>query len=97
MKPVFSVLLSAFLVGACHPAPKDRTLTFEGIENARELGGLEMQDGRTIRWGKLVRSGELSKASDADVALLKSRFGLKEMPRRIIKEIRLSPFTRVTD
>lgn len=80
MKPVVSLLLlSALALSACHPAPKDRILTFDGIENARELGGLVMQDGRAIRWGKLVRSGELSKASDADVALLKSRFGLSNV------------------
>ena len=80
MKPVVSLLLlSALALSACHPAPKDRILAFDGIENARELGGLEMQDGRTIRWGKLVRSGELSKASDADVTVLKSRFGLSNV------------------
>lgn len=79
MKPVLSILLSALVLWACNPAPKDRTLAFEGIENARELGGLVMQDGRTVRPGKLVRSGELSKASDADVALLKSRFTLSDV------------------
>lgn len=69
-----------FLVLAgCTSAPKDRTVAFEGIENARELGGLQMQDGRTIRAGKLVRSAELSKATDADVALLKKRFGLTDV------------------
>lgn len=79
MKPVLSILLSALALWTCNSAPKDRTLAFEGIENARELGGLVMQDGRTVRPGKLVRSGELSKASDADVALLKSRFALSDV------------------
>ncbi|MBR0286121.1 MAG: tyrosine-protein phosphatase [Bacteroidales bacterium] len=79
MKPVLSILLSALVLWACNSAPKDRTIAFEGIENARELGGLVMQDGRTVRPGKLVRSGELSKASDADVALLKSRFALSDV------------------
>ena len=79
MKPVLSILLCALALSACNPAPKDRTLAFEGIENARELGGLVMQDGRTVRSGKLVRSGELSKASDADVALLKDRFALSDV------------------
>ena len=64
---------------ACSTAPKDRTLTFDGIENARELGGLVMQDGRTIRCGMLVRSGELSEASDSDVSVLKERFGLTDV------------------
>lgn len=67
------------MLSACTPSPKDRVLHFDGIENARELGGLVMQDGRTIRAGKLVRSGELSKASDADVSLLKGRFGLSDV------------------
>lgn len=79
MKPVLSILLSALVLWTCNSAPKDRTIAFEGIENARELGGLVMQDGRTVRPGKLVRSGELSKASDADVALLKSRFALSDV------------------
>lgn len=72
-------LLFLMMICSCTPTPKDRTIPFEGIENARELGGLVMQDGRTIRTGKLVRSGELSAASDADVALLKSRFGLSDV------------------
>lgn len=67
------------MLAACSPTPKERVLHFDGIENARELGGLVMQDGRTIRTGKLVRSGELSNASDADVSLLKSRFDLSDV------------------
>lgn len=67
------------MLSACSPTPKERVLHFDGIENARELGGLVMQDGRTIRTGKLVRSGELSNSSDADVSLLKSRFDLSDV------------------
>ena len=59
--------------------PKDRIIQFEGIENARELGGLVMQDGRSISWGKLVRCGNLALASDKDVALLKDRFQLTDV------------------
>ena len=73
------ILLPVMVLSACSTAPKDRILVFDGIENARELGGLVMQDGRTIREGVLVRSGELSKASDADVALLKERFALTDV------------------
>ena len=76
MKNFFRYLIPLLFLSACSPSPKDRAVHFEGIENARELGGLVMQDGRTIRYGKLVRSGELSQASDADVALLKKRFAL---------------------
>ena len=51
---VISFMLTA-MISACNTAPKDRTIPFEGIENARELGGLKMQDGRTIKEGKLIR------------------------------------------
>lgn len=79
MKTIARLLMPILLFSACSPAPKDRTLNFEGIENARELGGLVMQDGRSVRGGKLVRSGELSKASDSDVAVLKKRFALSDV------------------
>ena len=81
MKYFFGFLIPVLMLSACCRSyvPKERTIAFDGIENARELGGLVMQDGRTIRYGKLVRSGELSKASDADVALLKKRFALSDI------------------
>ncbi len=79
MKRLLFILIPFLMLSGCSTSPKDRTVAFEGIENARELGGLEMQDGRTIRAGKLVRSAELSKATDADVALLKKRFGLTDI------------------
>ena len=79
MRRLFTILIPFLMLSGCCSSPKERTIKFEGIENARELGGLVMQDGRTIRAGKLVRSAELSKATDADVALLKSRFDLSDI------------------
>jgi len=67
------------MLSSCNHNPQDRILPFEGIENGRELGGLVMQDGRSIRWGKLVRSGNLNTASDKDVALLKDHFQLTDV------------------
>ena len=58
---------------------KDRLLPFEGIEKARQLGGIAVQDGRTVRHGCLIRSGNLSKASDGDVKLLKEVFCLTDV------------------
>ena len=60
-------------------AQTPRAIAFEGIENARDMGGLVMQDGRTIRSGMLLRSGNLNKASDADVAILKDRYRLTDV------------------
>ena len=76
---LFLCNLFLLMISSCTPSPKDRTIPFEGIENARELGGLVMQDGRSICPGKLVRSAELSKASDKDVAILKDRFHLSDV------------------
>ncbi len=52
---------------------------FEGIENARDMGALVMQDGRTVRTGMLVRSGCLAKATDSDVAVLKEKYRLTDV------------------
>ena len=59
--------------------PRQRVIAFEGIENGRDMGGLVMQDGRTIRFDLLVRSGNLSTATDADVAILTSRYRLSNV------------------
>lgn len=55
-------------------ANSQRAIAFDGIENARDMGGLVMQDGQTVRTGMLVRSGNLSQASDSDVATLKGKY-----------------------
>ena len=55
-------------------AHSQRAIAFEGIENARDMGTLVMQNGQTVRTGMLVRSGNLSKATDCDVAVLKEKY-----------------------
>ena len=79
MKNTCKLLLLIAMLSSCNHTPKDRILPFERIENGRELGGLVMQDGRSIRWKKLVRSGNLSLASDRDVAMLKGFFHLSDV------------------
>lgn len=76
---ICKLLLLIAMLSSCNHTSQDRILPFERIENGRELGGLVMQDGRSIRWGKLVRSGNLSLASDQDVAMLKDRFHLSDV------------------
>ena len=60
-------------------AHSQRAIALEGIENARDMGALVMQDGRTVRTGMLVRSGNLSKATDGDVAVLKEKYHLTDV------------------
>ncbi len=38
--------------------------TFETIFNYRDFGGIKTEKGKTIKWGKLYRSGNLDNASD---------------------------------
>ena len=60
-------------------AHSQRAIALEGIENARDMGSLVMQDGKTVRTGMLVRSGCLAKATDNDVAVLKEKYSLTDV------------------
>lgn len=42
-----------------------------GVKNARDLGGMPTEDGRVVRPGRLIRSGELSGARPDDIRRLK--------------------------
>ena len=79
MKKTFVILAGLFLIVSCTNKSNERAIPFKGIQNGRELGGLVMQDGRSIIHGKLVRSGDLSEAKDKDVAILKDRFHLTDV------------------
>ena len=41
-----------------------------GCKNLRDLGGIKTADGKTVRHGLLIRSGELSKMTPADYSVL---------------------------
>lgn len=57
-------------------AAESQTLHLSGIENARELGGYVMKDGRTVKKGLLLRSGKLSKATKEDTESLQNTYQL---------------------
>jgi protein-tyrosine phosphatase len=46
---------------------KRRHVALEGAQNFRDLGGYATDDGRTVRWGLLFRSDNLSQLTDADL------------------------------
>ena len=60
-------------------AHSQRAIAFEGVENARDMGSLAMQNGQTVLTGMLVRSGNLTKATDSDVAMLKEKYHLTDV------------------
>jgi len=43
-----------------------------GQPNFADLGGIVTTDGRSVKWGKIYRSGELSKLTDDDIAYMAS-------------------------
>lgn len=57
----------------------DRTIAFDGIQNARDLGGLRTTDGFVIRPGCLLRSANLADASEADVLSLREKWCLEKI------------------
>ena len=49
-----------------------RLLPLEGGRNFRDLGGYQTEDGRTIAWGELYRSGVMTSLTDDDYGYLSS-------------------------
>jgi protein-tyrosine phosphatase len=75
------------------PYPRGMTLTgipsrwidLEGAANARDLGGLELADGGTIRAGVLLRADNLQGLSERDVERLVGEHGV-----RLVVDLRTS-------
>ncbi len=58
-----------------------------GARNTRDLGGLQASDGKVIAVGRLIRSGDLHKATDEDIELLRDGHGLaRVVDFRTVKE-----------
>ena len=55
----------------------ERRISFEGISNARDLGGMMTKTGETVRSGCLIRSANLSAATENDIRILQDRYHLQ--------------------
>lgn len=62
-----------------------RVLPLEGTFNCRDLGGYLGAEGRTVKWGKLLRSDALDRLTDAD------RKVLTDMGLRTVVDFRSQP------
>ncbi len=56
-----------------------RKIDFQGIQNARDLGGLPTADGRKIASGLLLRSANLAEATSADRTILREKWRLAKV------------------
>ncbi|WCT14624.1 tyrosine-protein phosphatase [Mucilaginibacter jinjuensis] len=50
-----------------------RHIVLQGAANFRDLGGYKTKDGREVKWGKVYRSADISKLTDADLQVLKDK------------------------
>ncbi|MCC8144861.1 MAG: tyrosine-protein phosphatase [Bacteroidales bacterium] len=48
----------------------ERVLPTQGISNFRDIGGYENKEGKSIKWGKLYRSGSIAMATKRDMQML---------------------------
>lgn len=53
-------------------AGHERRILLAGAVNFRDIGGYRAADGRTVKWGMLLRSDSLAELTDADVARVRS-------------------------
>lgn len=70
MQKIKLLLMMAFLFPTSVFA--QQFLPVKGIVNARDLGGYEVQDGRKVKNGMLIRAAHLAEASDSDIAYLEN-------------------------
>ena len=60
-----------------HRIQSGRRILFEGISNARDLGGIITETGETLRTGCVIRCANLSGATRNDVRILQERYHLQ--------------------
>ena len=63
-------------------AAEERAVPLEGVLNTRDLGGLKTVDGRSVRTGQLIRSGEIDEISESGMQ------NLDEMGVSVIVDLR---------
>jgi protein-tyrosine phosphatase len=79
------IALMTIALGACAAKPvrpttpvpdsavhAPRVIPLQGAQNFRDIGGYRTADGRRVKWGLIYRSADLSKLTEADLAILNS-------------------------
>lgn len=63
----------SIVIGGCNSnnsQKSERHLPMEGGFNFRDMGGIRTKDGKSIKWGKIVRSDDLHNLTGADLEYL---------------------------
>lgn len=72
------------------------SIGLDGVDNARELGGYVMQDGRTVKSGVLLRTGKLLGATAQDISKLRDIYKVeKVLDMRTTVEIAQEPDVQI--
>ncbi|MEM7025407.1 MAG: tyrosine-protein phosphatase [Pseudomonadota bacterium] len=88
---VAGTLAAALLSGPTATLANDRTVDLDGVKNTRDLGGLTTVDGRAIRPGLLIRSGEIDHITDDGKATLDAMGVASVIDMRTTKEATKAP------
>jgi len=71
---LFTITLATLSVAYAQVADSTkRHVVLQGAANFRDLGGYTTSDGHHVKWGEIYRSADISKLTDADLAILKER------------------------
>ena len=68
-----------------------RHVVLQGAANFRDLGGYETKDGHHVKWNEIYRSADISKLTNADLAILKDRKITYDVDLRGRQESALAP------
>ena len=72
--------------------PEAQSIGLEGVGNARELGGYQSEDGRTVKRGVFLRTAALGGATEADIQRLGEVYQLATViDLRMTSEIEAAP------
>lgn len=67
---LMSMAVFIFMIACEPPDNYDVQIALEGVDNMRDLGGYIGEGGQTVVYGKLYRSGQLSKLRSTDLKVL---------------------------
>lgn len=69
-RPYFELEFAGTPTGNDRLVVAERVLPLQGGVNFRDIGGYAARDGRTVRWGRVYRSGLLSDLTEEDLSFL---------------------------